>query len=1419
MKGFSEDSTVIHFDGPMAAKPNAWADVNKLLTSAVVVHADVGFPIILMSSLKRRFDLDDIPTYVKSCKVDRVCNQVAICSFDQSKHKQAMEVIHGSPFVNEVKASPHVVEELVSSQCLKGIEEQQSVSIQIKDESNKLVVSGFILRDVQMARKNLISLVKEKSTHRFSPEELKYLQFQYHHSPELFTDVPIEFKQGRIVGSPEVITKIVDGPLLAGLKWNAYSFVNGARFLHLITDHILRPLREKQNLNFVYIVDRKSPDSKKSRTQGVQKPTNRAEQSPFNVVIYSQDPTVFLQVCAALDDVNPTSRHYSFRYRESSPCVQSIKHRLESTYLVQIVQTERGAHINGLSPGDVQKCWDDIDDEIKSAVVTTKTLSSSLPESKYLKQKYAEELKLEYACEIFLIKANNELRAKGKLKDLEALENRVAEILESGVQAETFKITCKSNQFHMWRKWWIEIKKQKGDSDVTIEFSRTDRRQLSGSVGSESEALAEVQFEVIGTDSEQLQAIKETLCNQDTEERTIVVPARGATAMLNAKKKGQLKWADNLAVVLFIDTKANRVVLTSAKGLADDLDAAEEKVQNFVGNHTVAHENVISDEPVVGLVLHSKTKSDPYLKNATVFAKQHNVSVHPLKSPLAGLRISGTKADIAKVKTFLQTNILRTIESNVKQVTVNVNSKQSCLLSSPEFSRFESKLKDDYCVICSYPKLGKRCKAAHSAVLSPSSSAHPVQVDICRGSIIYESIDAIVNPANEDLQHVGGLAKLILDAAGQSIQKESYAYVNTNGKVIPGSCVALSAGALPCKKIIHAVGPRWTNGSKGEEQILYFTVYNSLQCASNEKLDSVAFPAISTGIFGVPEDVCARASLKAVQDYSQAFPNSTVSVVRFILFTPSAFQSFSDYFKSVILPSVQSSSLQRMVDLTPQASAVSRSSTGTRQWMWKDDNKSFSLYPPDVAAKIGQQYQVNPQGSFQCFIGKNSYVIDFKSMTQMNVYTGYKREIRLGTLPSQTLCWEYVDDRRSWSRYQPQDSQMIEFKYQSNSQCVLNIRGNVYHIDFASMQQINVQTNTRRSIRRVAPTLPPTSTSAVAEKPTVNPLPHTNPSVVTGKPKTSFNRDKPVLQDVTITLRGPEDSVLQAKHKFEEKLKFLFKIRQVNFPAALEDKLRKVVRKYNVSSSFESVDKGGKRGKPQKIITVEGLASLVDRAVTDIQEEIIKNQLDAAEDQEEEFPPEWEPQARTTQVFVLQQGNQERIRVEQLFRQTMPSSTIHQISRIQNKWLWGRYVFQRKRLGIKNGGNVNEMELFHGTRANDPKVIYENEDGFDMRYSAAGMWGQANYFAVNASYSHGYAHPTNDGYREMFLVKVLTGDAYDCPSTPSLRKPPMKAAGTSGEVSFTQVQYDTVTGVTNGSRVYMTYDNDKAYPAYLVKYT
>ena len=101
-----------------------------------------------------------------------------------------------------------------------------------------------------------------------------------------------------------------------------------------------------------------------------------------------------------------------------------------------------------------------------------------------------------------------------------------------------------------------------------------------------------------------------------------------------------------------------------------------------------------------------------------------------------------------------------------------------------------------------------------------------------------------------------------------------------------------------------------------------------------------------------------------------------------------------------------------------------------------------------------------------------------------------------------------------------------------------------------------------------------------------------------------------------------------------------------------------------------------------------------------------------------------------------------------------------------------------------------------------------------MRFSSSGLWGQGNYFALKASYSDSYAYRLPNGSKQMFLVKVLAGDSVELKPDRSLRKAPGKGQG-SGGVNF---EYDSVNGITQDCRVYITYKNDKTYPFYLVTY-
>ena len=201
-----------------------------------------------------------------------------------------------------------------------------------------------------------------------------------------------------------------------------------------------------------------------------------------------------------------------------------------------------------------------------------------------------------------------------------------------------------------------------------------------------------------------------------------------------------------------------------------------------------------------------------------------------------------------------------------------------------------------------------------------------------------------------------------------------------------------------------------------------------------------------------------------------------------------------------------------------------------------------------------------------------------------------------------------------------------------------------------------------------------------------------------------------------------------------------------------------------------------------RYINIKGAEHLVHKAVTEIQEKIIKFQsMQSAS--VVEYPPEWGPclsTAVTAQLIVLTQDSTEWKRVVDKFKETAPNSEIISIKRIQNKWLWEKYAQSKKRMDQKNSGVVNEKELWHGSKTNAER-IYDSEEGFDMRFSSDGMWGRANYFAAEAKYSVKYAFQRDDGTKELLLAKVLTGDSFDSPPNRKLTMPPEKTTPSSSK--------------------------------------
>ena len=129
--------------------------------------------------------------------------------------------------------------------------------------------------------------------------------------------------------------------------------------------------------------------------------------------------------------------------------------------------------------------------------------------------------------------------------------------------------------------------------------------------------------------------------------------------------------------------------------------------------------------------------------------------------------------------------------------------------------------------------------------------------EVVQGDLLAEPVDAIVNAANGRLAHAGGVAALISRAAGTALQEECDRIVREHGPFPTGSAVVTTAGALPFKGVIHAVGPRLGEGD--EEAKLVRALGAAFACARERAWGSVSFPAVSAGIFAVPLDLCARA--------------------------------------------------------------------------------------------------------------------------------------------------------------------------------------------------------------------------------------------------------------------------------------------------------------------------------------------------------------------------------------------------------------------------------------------------------------------------------------------------------------------------------------------------------------------------------
>ncbi|XP_042330729.1 protein mono-ADP-ribosyltransferase PARP14-like isoform X2 [Sceloporus undulatus] len=178
-----------------------------------------------------------------------------------------------------------------------------------------------------------------------------------------------------------------------------------------------------------------------------------------------------------------------------------------------------------------------------------------------------------------------------------------------------------------------------------------------------------------------------------------------------------------------------------------------------------------------------------------------------------------------------------------------------------------------------------------------------IVVTVHRGDLTCFAADVVVNASNEELQHIGGLADALLKAAGPQLQSECNDVVRKYGSLKPGRAIITAAWNLPCKQVIHAVGPRWHHLETEKcVQLLKKAVRECLQLAETYNHRSIAIPAISSGIFGFPLKECAHSIVLAIKEtIEESSENGSLKEICLVGFKEDTVQAFSDALNEVFV--------------------------------------------------------------------------------------------------------------------------------------------------------------------------------------------------------------------------------------------------------------------------------------------------------------------------------------------------------------------------------------------------------------------------------------------------------------------------------------------------------------------------------------
>ncbi|UJR19861.1 hypothetical protein I4U23_022994 [Adineta vaga] len=621
------------------------------------------------------------------------------------------------------------------------------------------------------------------------------------------------------------------------------------------------------------------------------------------------------------------------------------------------------------------------------------------------------------------------------------------------------------------------------------------------------------------------------------------------------------------------------------------------------------------------------------------------------------------------------------------------------------------------------------------------------------------NVDAIVNSANGSLYHAGGVDKAIADAAGPTIVQECQQIIARNNgmPIAAGKAVKTTAGNLPFKCIIHAIGPQYTDGNRHERPLLFSSILKSLQLAEDEGCKSIAIPAISSKTYGFPLTDCTNILVRAVKQFFADYPQSKMRKVVFLDLDDTVCNSFARELVVDHSNTVLDNDDNDLVnfELPPL----------TARWCWQDDYDEKLCTDNDIRTI---------ENAFQQYL---------KTFTPSNLKIA-PDNLRSGTIVIYSI--HFIPDLKRILISNPNalNSRLV---------CGYQMRENTGYKRHLIRYPIEVIQQQQQRINQ---------TKRIAYHP---------------KPLDSYELQTKTTEEYWDIIGMTNASIVQAEKAIKASIHSAtvsesFSINLNKDIDVHKSELMKIAIQVQIEIIFEEPS------SQQLSMILKGLKANVSDAKLKIAlyaQDILTTQVE--NDDELRIPKEWGDQKEECKLVEISKNDQNFIRIENRMKETMLDIKIDKIERIQNVRLWSHYAFRRremkKELRIMPNLQI-EMELFHGTRDALPSEVYNGDCGFDMRFSTSGIWGIGTYFAQKASYScNSYAYSTPNGKKQVFLAQVLTGDVYDCQPNGSLRHPPKKNERVSG------LRYNSVSGDTGGSKVYIVYENRVAYPTYLITFS